>query len=97
MMDIKLEHITKSHIPTKKYDAHITVKGRKKVVPFGAKGYPDFTTTGDERKKELYLQRHKKRENWSDPRTPGFWSRWLLWNQPTLRDSEKSLRSRFGL
>ena len=88
-MDIKLEHITKSHVPTKKYDAHITVNGRPNVIPFGAKGYSDYPTHRDKHRKSL--------EDWSDPRTPGFWSRWLLWNQPTLRDSEKSLRSRFGL
>lgn len=24
------------------------------------------------------------KENWRDPRTAGFWSRWLLWSEPTL-------------
>ena len=96
-MNIKLEHITKSHLPKKKYDAHLTVDGRAKIVPFGAVGYSDYTQHQDSQRKQRYLQRHQKREDWTNPLTPGFYSRWLLWNQPTLQGSEKSLRSRFGL
>lgn len=29
--------------------------------------------------------------------TPGFWARWLLWNQPTLTGSARSINHRFGI
>ena len=96
-MPITLESITKSHIPTKKFDANLLVDGRHKTVPFGAAGYTDYTLSKDPKRKERYLTRHKKREDWTDPTTPGFWSRWYLWNLPTRESSETQLRSRFGL
>ena len=65
-----------------------------KVLKVGAYGYDDFTTTGDENKKEMYLKRHAKREDWDDPLTKGFWARWLLWNKPSLEDSIKDVISR---
>lgn len=36
--------------------------------------------------KQIQLQmltvRHSRREDWDDPATPGFWSRWFLWSFP---------------
>ena len=96
-MVITLESITKSHIPTKKYDAHLLVDGRKRTVPFGANGYEDYTQHKDPTRKERYLKRHKERENWRDPTTPGFWSRWYLWNLPTRESSETQLKAKFDL
>ena len=96
-MNITLESITKSHKPTKKYDAHLLVDGKTRTIPFGAKGYTDFILSKDPKRKALYIQRHQKREDWSNPLTPGFWSRWYLWEEPTAEQSEKKLRGRFGL
>jgi hypothetical protein len=28
-------------------------------------------------------------ENWEDPTTAGFWSRWLLWEKPDFKDALK--------
>jgi len=66
---------------------------------FGAKGYEDFTTSGDEKKKKSYLARHSVRENWdkSGIHTSGFWARWLLWNKNTLKDAIKDTEKRFNL
>ena len=66
-------------------------------VSFGAKGYEDFTTTRDQQKKENYLKRHSGNEDWTNYRTAGFWSRWLLWNKPTLTGSIADVRKRFQL
>jgi len=35
----------------------------------------------------MLLRRSSTKENWgmSGIRTPGFWSRWILWSKPTLR------------
>jgi hypothetical protein len=84
----------KSDKPNKKYFI-ITSKGRK--IYFGAAGMSDFTKHKDERRKELYINRHKARENWekSGINTPGFWSRWLLWNKPTINESYADIKRRF--
>ena len=84
----------KSDKPNKKYFI-ITSKGRK--IYFGAAGMSDFTKHKDERRKELYINRHKARENWEKLGidTPGFWSRWLLWNKPTINESYADIKRRF--
>lgn len=69
----------------------------KKTVHFGSAGMDDFTITKNETRKELYLKRHQKNENWHDPRTPGALSRWLLWNKPTLEASIRDFKQRFNL
>ena len=60
-----------------------------KHVDFGAAGYQDYTTHKDSNRKKLYIIRHRKREDWTDPHTAGFWSRYILWNKPSLRASIK--------
>jgi hypothetical protein len=55
-------------------------------VHFGRQGYSDYTKHKNKERMERYLTRHRKRENWtrSGAKTPGFWSRWLLWSSPSL-------------
>jgi hypothetical protein len=68
------------------------------LVPFGAFGYDDFITSGgDLKKKQAYLRRHRKREDWNDPQTPGALSRWILWNKPTLEESIKHYIKKFHM
>ena len=40
-----------------------------------------------------------KTENWSADgfSTAGFWSRWLLWSHPTLSESIKFMKRKFGI
>ena len=52
---------------------------------------------GDSAWKDLYLQRHSKREDWDDPLTAGFWSRWLLWNQKTVSKSIQYIKTHFDI
>ena len=68
-----------------------------KKVHFGAKGYEDYTISGDEDKKKAYLKRHSPREDWSDPMSAGALSRWILWNKPTIKESFKDYAKRFKL
>jgi hypothetical protein len=67
------------------------------LVKFGAFGYEDYTQHGDPYRKKLYLNRHRKRENWNDPRTAGALSRWILWNKPNLQDSIADYIRRFNM
>jgi len=67
------------------------------IVPFGAFGYDDFTITKNLKQKQLYLARHRKREDWNNPRTAGALSRWILWNLPSLEDSIEDYKQRFHM
>ena len=82
-----------------------TRKGKKfmvtfedgKKIHFGADGSADYTIHKDPKRKERYIKRHQKNENWNDPRTAGFWSRWLLWNKPTIRGSKIDISRKFNI
>ena len=76
----------------KKYMARID---DTRSVHFGAKGYSDYTVHKDDERKERYINRHKKNENWNDFNTAGFWSRWVLWNKPTITESIRDINNRF--
>jgi hypothetical protein len=74
------------------------VDEKEKTVDFGQKGYEDYTIHKDPKRKELYIKRHSGMgEDWNDPLTPGFWSRWLLWEKPTIQESLKFIKKRFNL
>lgn len=81
----------------KKYTVLLTENGKVKRVSFGAKGYEDYTIHHDDDRKNRYIQRHAHRENWNSPTTAGFWSRWLLWNQKTLKASAADITKKFGI
>ena len=70
----------KSDKPEKKY--YIITKSEKKIY-FGQAGASDMT--------------QHKNEDWgkSGIDTAGFWSRWLLWNKPTIRESYQDIKKRF--
>lgn len=94
---IKLISIHHSTIKNKKYVAVLKEGNTMHTVHFGAKGYSDFTQHHDEARKKRYLARHKKREDWSNPLTAGFWSRWVLWNLPDLQASIEDTKHKFHL
>lgn len=85
--------IQKSTNKNKKF--MVEIHGR--TIQFGAANYEDFTTHKDEERKQRYIKRHEKREDWSNPLTAGFWSRWLLWNRPSLAESIADTNKRFNL
>ena len=85
--------LQKSSNPKKKYDAY--VEGKK--VSFGATGYSDFTQHKNEERKKNYIARHKPNQNWNDLTTAGAWSKNLLWNKPTIRESIKSMESKYNI
>ena len=89
--------ITKSkNSSKKKYDA--LVNGSK-TVSFGQKGASDFTKHKDKDRKERYIDRHKAREDWnkSGVKTAGFYSKHVLWNKPTLKESIDDINKRFKI
>jgi hypothetical protein len=69
-------------------------------VDFGQLGYSDYTIHGDAARMKRYLVRHRQTrtgENWSDPKTAGFWSRWLLWSEPTLAGARRLIERKFHI
>jgi hypothetical protein len=95
---MKLISLTPARDNIHKYKVVLDIgDGRTKTVRFGAAGMSDFTKNKDEARKQRYLDRHRARENWDDITTAGAWSRWLLWNKPTIAESLKDLKQRFDL
>jgi len=96
MNNIKKYYPYKSDKPNKKF--YIITNDNKKVY-FGAAGMSDFTIHKDPVRKLKYVVRHQKRENWTKTGidTPGFWSRWYLWNKPTLQASYDDIKKKFLL
>ena len=86
----------KSDKPNKKY--YIITNDNKKIY-FGQAGASDFLHHKDEQRKLRYINRHKNNENWnkSGIDTAGFWSRWLLWNLPSIKQSYDDIKKRFNI
>jgi hypothetical protein len=92
---MKLKTIKRSHKPDKKWDA---VFDNGKTVPFGARGYSDYTKHRNKTRKQRYLNRHSGMgEHWNKPDTPGALSRWILWNKPSFKASVADFKKRFHL
>ena len=84
--------ISKSKNINKKYDARID---GKRTISFGSAQHSDYTKHKDPERKQRYLNRHKKNENWNDHTTAGFMSKNLLWNKPTISESIRDTNNRF--
>ena len=76
----------------KKWQVAIPFEGKYKKVTFGQMGSEDYTMHKDPERQRLYLARHRTRENWDDPHTAGYWSRWLLWNKPSMSQAIRAMR-----
>lgn len=57
----------------------------------------DYTIHKDEERKQKYLNRHNKNENWQDYKTAGALWRFILWNKPTLKESIEDYKKKFNL
>ena len=96
---LKLSKIVKSPNKTKKYRAYFNDGTH---TDFGAKGYQNYGGVGkerhlDEERKKRYIERHKRNENWKNPKSAGSLSRYVLWNKKTLKASITDYKKRFKL
>ena len=89
-----LIQLFKSNLKNKRY---MVVFENGSTVHFGDDRYQNYTMHKDEGRKRLYIIRHQKNEDWNDIKTPGFWSRWILWNLPSLSASVRDTEKRFGI
>jgi len=81
----------KSDKPNKKF--YIITNDNKKVY-FGQASASDFTIHKDESRKLRYIKRHQDRENWDDFNTAGAWSRFLLWEEPNIKDAYEKIKKK---
>ena len=84
--------ITRSKKKDKKFDA---IVDGKKTVSFGAAGMSDYTKHKDADRKERYIARHKKKEDWSNPKTAGFYAKHVLWNKSTVQASVAGINKKY--
>lgn len=96
---LRLSKLTRSPIKGKKLRAHFSDGTH---TDFGASGYKNYGGVGKERhldkdRKQRYISRHKKRENWNNPKSAGALSRWILWNKETQSESVKDYKRRFNM
>lgn len=84
MSSIKIT-LVRSPKHDKRIRAIITDNETKRIrkVDFGSKSRATFFDIGDEKKKSSYDARHgatKANQDWTDPYSAGFWSKWVLWS-----------------
>ena len=73
---------------------------RWNTLHFGAKYYSDYTIHKSNDRKNNYIKRHSGMgEDWSKTGlyTPGFWSRWLLWEKPSIDNAIKNIEKKFKI
>ena len=95
---IKLLDIVKTDDDSKKkYTAIFQVDNKIKKVSFGAKGFEDYTTHKDVKRREAYLSRHQ-RDNLENPLSPGALSWFILWGPSTdINRNIEFFRRRFRI
>ena len=91
---MKIYYPYKSDKKDKKYFI-ITFTGKR--VYFGATGYEDYTTHKDPERKEAYIRRHRKNEDWTQSGidTPGFWSYHYLWEFPSKTQAYENIKKKY--
>lgn len=67
-----------------------------KTVHFGFPNptYGTFLDHQDEGYKNAYIKRHAPNEEWTEKgiETAGFWSRWLLWSKPNIKEAMREVK-----
>ena len=76
---------------------YVVLSPKNKIIRFGASGYEDYTIHKNKARKALYISRHQKREDWTNLNKAGTWSRYILWNLPTLRGSIRDMERKFSI
>ena len=93
---MKIYYPYKSDKKDKKYFI-ITFTGKR--VYFGGNPdiYEDYTMHKDPKRKEAYIKRHQKNEDWTQSGidTPGFWSYHYLWEFPSKTQAYENIKKKY--
>jgi hypothetical protein len=88
-------YITQSDRKDKRY---VAIFDNGKKVHFGLKGGQTYIDHLDKAKRDAYLKRHQKNEDWEDPYTPGALSKWILWGDSTnINKNIADFKKRFNV
>jgi len=91
-----LVEVYPSDKPGKKYTAKFVLNDKVKLIHFGAKGYEDYTTHKDKKRRDQYRARHAK-DNLTNPMSPGALSWFILWGDSTdINRNISAYRRRFN-
>jgi len=73
--------------------------GNINTIHFGLRNSEQYPDHKNIERRNRYIGRHQKREDWTKNGiyTPGWWSRYLLWNLPNLNNSIKDTEKRFKI
>lgn len=90
---------TANHKSKKAFQAvFLKPNGKYKKVRFGTESNYVLNPSKTDADRDAYLARHKVRENWNDPTSPGALSRHLLWGESRkLKKNIKLFKSKFKL
>lgn len=97
---VKLISVDKSPNPKKKLRAtfYIPSQDTYQYIDFGAVDFEDYTTHKDKTRRQRYIERHQKNENWNLPLTAGTLSRYILWGDYTdLNKNIAAYKKKFHL
>lgn len=88
-------YITQSGRKDKRYLATFD-NGTK--IHFGLKNGQTYIDHMDKAKREAYLKRHAKNENWDDPYTAGSLSRFIIWGDSgNINKNISDFKKRFNV
>jgi hypothetical protein len=90
--------VRRSPHPDKKWQVTIPRHWGVQTIDFGDKTSPDYTT---HRNLSLAVQYHRAHQDqdWSMGANgrEHFWTRWLLWNKPTIQEAIADMSDKFNL
>ena len=83
--------------PSKSKNKKSVAEVNNKKIHFGDNRYQDYTQHKDPKRKENYINRHAKNEDWSKSNiaSAGFMSRYVLWEKPTMKSAIDNLNSEY--
>lgn len=92
-------YVEKSNHKNKKYMvSYINEEtGRVNTIHFGQAGASDMTQHKNKVRRDLYEKRHAKREDWTNPKTSGFWAYNLLWTLGSLKNAIKQTEKKYNI
>lgn len=86
-------------IPSTRADKRLMAQFKDgSVVHFGQPGASTYVDRASASAKRSYLARHKPRGDWTNPKTAGSLSRWILWGDSrSLTTNIREFKHRFNL
>lgn len=92
---IKIYYPYRSDNPSKKFFI-ITNEGKK--VYFGQTGYQHYTEGHlDVIRRDAYIKRHSKNEDWSNPNSAAYWALKYLWLYPTYKEAYSKIKKELNI